>query len=87
MPSCSACHRSVAEDWRKICQVCLLEQESAQAKEVARLKRLVRMQPGQGTGVAPDRIRELLQLCHPDKHAGSPLAHRVTSWLLKLRGE
>lgn len=28
-----------------------------------------------------ERHRELRQLCHPDKHAGSPLAQKVTLWL------
>lgn len=31
------------------------------------------------------RVRELLQLVHPDKHGGSELAQRVTQWLLDLR--
>lgn len=31
------------------------------------------------------RLRELLQLCHPDKHGGSALAQRITAWLLELR--
>jgi hypothetical protein len=30
------------------------------------------------------RVRQLLQLCHPDKHRGSPLATDVTRWLLGL---
>jgi hypothetical protein len=28
---------------------------------------------------------ELLQLCHPDKHAGSALANKATQWLNDLR--
>ena len=31
-------------------------------------------------------IRELLQLCHPDKHNNSPLSQRVTQRLLGQRG-
>ena len=31
------------------------------------------------------RIRELLQLAHPDKHGNSPLSARVTTWLLSQR--
>lgn len=31
------------------------------------------------------RIRQILQLVHPDKHAGSALAGEVTAWLLSLR--
>jgi len=33
------------------------------------------------------RIRELLQLVHPDKHAGSPLALRVPQWLNEIKRE
>lgn len=31
------------------------------------------------------RVRQLLQLCHPDKHGGSRLAENVTAWLNDLR--
>jgi len=31
-------------------------------------------------------VKELIQLCYPDKHAGSPLSQRVTTWLLTMRG-
>lgn len=51
---------------------------------------------GFGGGAAPSRgssfeqefqenIRALLMLCHPDKHNGSPLATRVTQWLLSKK--
>lgn len=33
------------------------------------------------------RIRQLLQLCHPDRHDQSPLAGEVTTWLLSMRGK
>lgn len=32
-----------------------------------------------------DRIRELVHLCHPDKHNGSTIATRITQWLLSVR--
>jgi hypothetical protein len=32
-----------------------------------------------------DMVRKLLQLAHPDRHGGSPLATAVTSWLLEQR--
>ena len=31
------------------------------------------------------RLRQLLQLCHPDKHGGSLAANEVTAWLLQQR--
>lgn len=33
------------------------------------------------------RVRQLLQLVHPDRHGGSALANEVTVWLLALRRE
>jgi len=32
-----------------------------------------------------NRLRQLLQLCHPDKHGGSDLAQRVTQWLNEVK--
>lgn len=32
-----------------------------------------------------EKLRALTQLCHPDKHDGSPLAERVTAWLNDLK--
>lgn len=31
------------------------------------------------------RVRQLLQLCHPDRHAGSATANEITTWLLSQR--
>lgn len=33
-----------------------------------------------------DEIRQLLQLCHPDKHDGKELAVNMTKRLLQIRG-
>lgn len=35
--------------------------------------------------VAPNRVEQLIRLCHPDKHDGSVLATEVTQWLLAQR--
>lgn len=32
-----------------------------------------------------NKIRSLLQLCHPDKHNGSQISNEVTAWLLSIR--
>ena len=37
--------------------------------------------------VPPARLRQLLHLCHPDKHNNSRTATEVTQWLLELREE
>lgn len=33
------------------------------------------------------KVRELLQLCHPDRHSNSPLSTRIFDWLMKVRQE
>jgi transcriptional regulator with XRE-family HTH domain len=33
----------------------------------------------------PERLRQLLQLCHPDKHGSSRASVAATQWLLSLR--
>jgi hypothetical protein len=35
--------------------------------------------------IPPRRVKQLILLCHPDKHANSALANDVTKWLLTLR--
>jgi len=32
-----------------------------------------------------DQIRDLIHLCHPDKHNGSERSTKLTKWLLDLR--
>jgi hypothetical protein len=32
-----------------------------------------------------DELRSLIQLCHPDKHAGKPIATEMTTKLLAMR--
>jgi hypothetical protein len=32
-----------------------------------------------------ERFKRLLQLCHPDRHNGSRVAHETTVWLNRLR--
>lgn len=36
-------------------------------------------------GFDDSRIRQLLQLCHPDRHRNSQAATDATAWLLSLR--
>ncbi len=49
---------------------------------------LMALARGWGTQeIDPVRLRQLLQLCHPDKHGGSVLANTVTQWLNDLRRE
>ena len=84
-----------AEHWRRYCSYCFKEmkrkQEAEKDERIEQLEyenRLLRMQqtvrPVNGA-LPSERVRELLSLCHPDKHGGSPLATKVTQWLLTLK--
>lgn len=38
-----------------------------------------------GSGIPPEMLPRLIQLCHPDKHGGSVAANTATVWLLGQR--
>lgn len=38
-----------------------------------------------GALITRERLRQLLQLCHPDKHGNSQTSQDVTCWLLEVR--
>ena len=42
-------------------------------------------QMGNPSPLTPEDIQRLLQLCHPDKHGGKPLAVDMTQRLLEIR--
>lgn len=37
---------------------------------------------GSDDGLTEHQLRRLIQLCHPDKHGGSPASVAATQWLL-----
>jgi len=39
----------------------------------------------ESSGLSKDRVKDLVKLCHPDKHKGSELAEAMTKWLLSQR--
>ncbi len=53
-------------------------------EENARLRLLVSARL-HSFAIPDDRLRQLIQLCHPDKHNGSATANEVTQWLLTLK--
>lgn len=38
-----------------------------------------------GEAIPKDKLKILIQLCHPDKHNGTAIATEITSWLLNER--
>ena len=91
-------YREPAETWKKRCLDCWKLSKSgyktddpqAAAKwyrkgfEAGRDAALSEVRNGSAT-IDAERVRQLLQLAHPDKHGGSALATSVTAWLLEIR--
>jgi hypothetical protein len=78
----SACHecgqhfpRKADESWKRLCLPCWRKSKGISAAATAPAS----------PALDPTRIRQLLQLTHPDRHGGSSLANEVTAWLLDLR--
>lgn len=69
--------RPQGETWRVRCVPCWRESKGLHSAPVQ----------GQAAAPAiePTMVRRLLQLCHPDKHAGSEAAVVATQFLLSLR--
>jgi hypothetical protein len=78
---CPACkRRSFLQDepWKRVCVSCYLERKGAVPPSAPARAQAV-------APIAPDMLRRLIQLCHPDKHAGSEAAATATRFLLELR--
>ena len=82
--TCPSCNDTYLMDahWKKVCLKCYLKTKGKtyappHARQVAQ----------GGATIEPDMLRRLLQLCHPDRHAGSQAALLATQWLLQLRGQ
>jgi hypothetical protein len=79
--ACSKCgrrfQREADEGWKKLCLSCWRATRKPEDRTL----------PARTVDEFGHHLRELLQLCHPDRHNGSPLAARVTQWLLRARRE
>lgn len=76
-PTCKSRTFVQDEPWKLQCVTCYLANKS----------RGVTITPAtQTTPIAPDMLRRLIQLCHPDRHGDSEAANIATRYLLTLRG-
>jgi hypothetical protein len=74
--------------WRKFCRSCFAankrEEQQEMEGELTHYKALcARLQ--QERTIPDDKLKRLIQLCHPDKHGNSKVSTEVTQWLLDLR--
>ena len=55
--------------------------------DVRAAKKDSRAPPPGPSAVPPERLIQLIKLCHPDRHQNSETATEVTKWLLELRSK
>jgi len=79
--SCSLCGKEFVRDpshrWKRLCMDCWREKKGL-SRETAPVS-------SGAVVIESTMLRRLLQLCHPDRHAGSEASHTATQWLLNLR--
>jgi hypothetical protein len=87
---CSDCgnYFTAAWRWQVRCKPCFAQSKRAELQELreendwlrAELARL--REAASCGGLDRSFVRELVQLCHPDRHSQSELSHKVTAKLL-----
>lgn len=77
--------RAAGETWKRLCLPCWRRNKAR--TESARYETRNAAPESVGAVLDAGRIRQLLQLTHPDRHGGSELAHEVTTWLLQQRAQ
>lgn len=90
---CTRCRRQFVPMyvWQRWCRVCLLERDGqldlALAETAFERGYLLGLQRGVEHTLAELPTRDLLALCHPDRHPSerAELASRITVWLLAIR--
>lgn len=93
MPNCRICGADAGpEKWRTLCRSCFKEmkrrEEEATVREIDNLRAEIgrlNVLTAKQTTIPAARLRQLIQLCHPDKHNGSATSNEVTQWLLEMR--
>ncbi len=91
---CTGCNLPTGADWKSLCHACYIAKKKTETEvnefllkyfqlENDRLKALLAQQAAPTLDAA--RIKQLLMLCHPDKHDNSSLSTEITKWLLSQR--
>lgn len=91
MASCTRCGGETKYNYR-LCWRCHVDERVENARQAgyhegywAGLTAGRREKTETGSALPLSRVRQLIQLCHPDRHGGSPTSVEVTQWLLGLR--
>lgn len=97
MPQCARCSAWAGDEkWRTLCRKCFSAQKKKEEEEKDRvlaklmhenqILRMINQQlPLIGNSIPMDKLKALIQLCHPDKHSGSRISTETTAWLLDQR--
>jgi hypothetical protein len=76
-----------ADSWKTVCRFCW-KGEAKASKRVLQLEaELAIMRRSGNVIIDAKRWRQLLHLCHPDRHGGSAAANDVAQWLNQIRAQ
>jgi hypothetical protein len=79
--TCAQCIRPFLREfdasWKKLCMPCWRARRGGAMPPPV---------PAAQPQIPKEMLRRLLQLTHPNRHAGSEAAHIATRWLLEQRG-
>ncbi len=80
------------EDWQRVCLICWKEASDYTLtkgdKAFGRMQDAlieIRDAGAGGAHLTQARIRDLLLLCHPDRHQNNARSNEITKWLLAMR--
>lgn len=86
MGACTKCRKPIDNQWT-LCWRCKVEEENRQWYKWGYEEGQAGGKSPSSLGITKKEVTQLLQLCHPDKHNGSPLSTNLTKWLLTLRNQ
>jgi NMD protein affecting ribosome stability and mRNA decay len=84
---CRKCFRAQkeSEETEREALLIRLQMENQTLRGQVRMLQFKATVGGAPDAISPEKLRALIQLCHPDRHSDSKIANEITQWLLKLR--
>jgi len=71
-------------EWSTICKKCWKESQGF-TRDKRQSYTQSQSKPSADPFIPSEMLRRLIQLCHPDKHAGSEASLKATQWLIEQR--
>lgn len=92
--NCSVCNDSFSTPytWATMCKTCFIEEKKSEKEKLIEEVGYWQLRAEQAESrlkesesIAPEMLRKLIHLCHPDKHNNSESSNSATKYLLSIR--